>query len=288
MTDRSRAPAGPSDSERAAPVVVPRTTRDGAAEAQAGSVKSAERVLDIVDLLTRHPPGLTFVEIREELDLPKSSLSALLRTMRVRGHLAFDERRHRFRLGIRFWEAGQAFLAGTDLRNTAQPHLQRAADRLGETVQLAILDGLDNVYIAKVEGKHLLRLVSEVGSRLPAHATGLGKVLLSGLEEGELRRRLKGRRLERFTETTIADPAALLVELEKIRRRGYAIDDGEMTVGVYCVAVPVRNHLGETVAALSSSVPDARLSPEKVDEMIAVLTKQADAISRALGSVPRD
>jgi len=103
-----------------------------------------------------------------------------------------------------------------------------------------------------------------------------------------LRRRLKGRRLERFTETTIADPAALLVELEKIRRRGYAIDDGEMTVGVYCVAVPVRNHLGETVAALSSSVPDARLSPEKVDEMIAVLTKQADAISRALGSVPRD
>jgi IclR family KDG regulon transcriptional repressor len=250
---------------------------------EGGSVKSANRVLDIIDLLTEHPEGLTFVEMLDQLRFPKSSLHALLRTMRLRGHLSFDNRQRRFRLGVRFWAAGQAFLTGTDLRSIAEPRLERASQLLDETVQLSVLDGLENVYIAKVEGRQALRLVSEVGSRLPAHATGLGKVLLSGLSDEELERRLHGKTLEQLTDRTITNKRRLLREITETRSRGYAIDEGESTPGVFCVAVPVRNHLGETLAAMSSSVPDVRVTPKKLEQMLAVLSEQAKELSQMLG-----
>src|SRR5690606_10655846 len=111
---------------------------------------------------------------------------------------------------------------------------------LNETVQLSILDGTHNVYVAKFEAEHHLMLVSQVGSRLPAHATGLGKALLSGLDESELEQLYNRTNLERFTSRTITSLTELSAELELVRRRGYATDNGEYTIGVYCVAVPVR------------------------------------------------
>jgi IclR family transcriptional regulator, KDG regulon repressor len=252
--------------------------------AESGAVKSALRVLQIIELLTQHDSGLTFIELRERLGLPKSSMHALLRTMRERGHLAFDEAERRYRLGVRYWEAGQAFMRGTDLTRLAKPYLEAISQLLGETVQLAILDGLDNVYIAKVDSDQPLRLVSHVGSRLPAHATGLGKVLLAYLDEAELQRRLKRAKLARFTDRTIADKAELIEHLTEVRARGSAFDHGEYTPGVFCTAVPVRDHRDAVVAAMSCSVPEVRVSGEIVERMLDVLLSQARALSEALGS----
>jgi IclR family transcriptional regulator, KDG regulon repressor len=254
------------------------------ASIDSGAVKSALRVLQIIELLTHHDSGLTFIELRERMGLPKSSLHGLLRTMRERGHLAYDEAERRYRLGVRYWEAGQAFMRGTDLTRLSKPYLEAASELLGETVQLAILDGLDNVYIAKVESDQPLRLVSHVGSRLPAHATGLGKVLLAHLDEDELRRRLKGAKLARFTDRTIADKEALLAHLAEARERGCAFDEGEYTPGVFCAAVPVRDHRDVVIAAMSCSVPEVRVSPEVVERMVSVLSTQARALSEALGA----
>ena len=125
-------------------------------------------------------------------------------------------------------------------------------------MQLAVLDGFENVYVAKVESSHHLRLQSEVGGRLPAYATGLGKVLLAGLPPVEFERRLATVHLQPFTEATITDPDVLRVRLAEIRTRGYGLDEGEYTVGVFCVAVPVLGAGGDTVAAVSSSVPTVR------------------------------
>jgi IclR family KDG regulon transcriptional repressor len=255
---------------------------------ESGTVKSALRVLQIVELLTQHDSGLTFIELRARMGLPKSSLHGLLRTMRERGHLAFDEAERRYRLGVRYWEAGQAFMRGTDLTRLSKPYLEAASQRLNETVQLAILEGLDNVYIAKVESDQPLRLVSHVGSRLPAHATGLGKVLLAYLDEDELQRRLKGAKLARFTDRTISGKQELIAELAEIRARGSAFDHGEYTPGVFCAAVPVRDHRDAVVAAMSCSVPEVRVSEAVVEQVLSVLTTQAAALSAALGaSEPR-
>lgn len=251
-------------------------------------VKSASRVLDLIELLTRHPDGMQFTALLSATGWPRSSLHGILRTLAARGHLDFDESNGRYRIGLRLWEAGQAFLRGLDLAAVARPHLERARDLIDETVQLAVLDGFENVYVAKVESSHPLRLQSEVGSRLPAYATGLGKVLLAGLPPVEFERRLATVELVPFTEATITDPDVLRRRLVEIRARGYGLDEGEYTVGVFCVAVPVLGANGETVAAVSSSVPTVRRSAGTEARMVDVLTDAARRVSGEMGySRPR-
>jgi DNA-binding IclR family transcriptional regulator len=257
--------------------------RNSASIGTSESVKSALRVLLVIELLTEDPAGLTFAQICRRLDLPKSSAYALLRTMTEAGHLTLDDGTHLYRLGIRIWQAGEAYLQGFDLASTARPHLRAARDQLGETVQLAVLDGMYNVYLAKEEADQRLVLQSRVGGRLPAYATGLGKVLLAGLADEELSARLAGEELRTFTSTTIIDPARLLAVLHEIRERGYGTDHGEFTDGVVCVAVPVRGRHGEVVAAMSVSVPSVRAQANFEPSAAEVLGREAVALSRLLG-----
>lgn len=247
------------------------------------TVKSALRVLLLIELLTDHPRGLTFPEIREALDLPKSSLHGLLKVTTERGHLTFDEGNRTYRLGVRQLEAGQAFFAGSDLRERAIPVMERIRDEINETVQLAVLDGRENVYIAKVGATQALQLVSEVGSRLPAHATGVGKVLLAHLDRDELERRFASVVFEKFTERTVGSLEELEVVLETIRRNGYGIDDGEYTEGVYCLAVPVFGSGTNPLAAMSVSIPSIRVKAGTHDAVLTMLLAESRRLSAALG-----
>lgn len=246
------------------------------------SVKSALRVLLIIELLTDDQDGLTFVQICERLSLPKSSAYALLQTMKERGHLDLDDG-GRYRLGIRTWEAGQAWTRGFDLAAAARPYLQLARDELGETVQLAILDGIEIVYLAKEDSAQRLVLQSHVGARLPAYATGLGKVLLSGLGDDEIIARLSTTALETFTPHTIVDPSTLMAEIQKVRLNGYGMDYGEYTQGVICVAVPVFNDLAAVTTAVSVSVPEIRAGLEFQQRAVEVLTRAAKDLSTVVG-----
>jgi DNA-binding IclR family transcriptional regulator len=248
-----------------------------------GPVKSAQRVLLILDLLTEHQEGLTFAEVGQALGLPKSSAFGLLRTMVGAGYLMHDASSRRFRIGMRCWEAGQAFIRSLDLVKVSRPFLASARDRLGETVQLAVLDGWENVYLAKVEANHRLALVSHVGGRLPAYSTGLGKVLLASLDDSTVRSRLQGVPFHRFTAHTIRNTRDLIGVLAEIRSAGYATDRGEYTEGVFCVAVPVRDHTSDVVAAISVSVPDVRVTPDTEPRLVKVLRDEAANISHALG-----
>lgn len=246
-------------------------------------VKSAIRTLEIIDMLTETADGLSFVDLQQKLGWPRSSTYNLLRTMAEAGHLEFDELDRKYRIGIRLWEAGQAFVRTRELARVAQRHLEAACSALNETVQLAVLDGLDNVYIAKVESDHHLQLVSNIGSRLPAYATGLGKALLAGLSPAELEHRLSTAELHAFTQRTITSKDALLRKVEEVRTNGFATDEGEFTVGVYCVAVPVRDASGNVIAAMSSSVPQVRVTEQLQAAMREVLTNQAMRLSVDLG-----
>lgn len=247
------------------------------------AVKSTLRALLVIELLTAEERGLTFAEITERLGLPKSSMYGVLHTMVDRGHLRLHPGTRRYQLGSRLWEAGQAYGRSFDLSTIAQPHLEHARDELRETVQLAVLDGLENVYIAKVQADQRLVLASAVGMRLPSYATGLGKVLLADLTDEDLLARIGDRPLERFTEATITEVDALRAELAEVRTAGYARDEGEYTRGVFCIAAPVRDHSGRVAAAMSVSVPQVRVSPAKEQQVIEALTRHADALARSLG-----
>jgi DNA-binding IclR family transcriptional regulator len=250
------------------------------------TVKSAQRVLAILELLTTREAPLTFTDIAGTLGYPRSSLHSLLATLVGSGWAELDPVTRRYTLGIRAWQAGNAYLRAVDLADRARPHMERVRDALGETVQLAVLDGRHNVYVAKVDGDQMLMLASAVGRRLAAHATGVGKVLLADLPTAARRALLSAQPLERFTEHTLTDLGRLEDELARIRERGHGVDNEEYTRGVRCVAVPVRDHTGRAVAAMSVSVPTIRFEPARADDALARLTTAATDLSTALGWSP--
>jgi DNA-binding IclR family transcriptional regulator len=248
----------------------------GASDASTAVVKSADRVLAILDLLAESGP-LTFAAVCSTLGVPRSSAHAILQTMEARSYVARTA--GTYSLGSRVWEVAQRWGA-PDLRTAMRPSMLELARRTEETVQAAQLEGADAFYLEVCESLHPVKLSSRPGARLPAHASGVGKVLLAQLDVPEARRRLSVGRLEALTPKTLTDPEELLVELERIRKRGYAIDDEEFAIGLHCVAMPVRSASGEVVAALSVAMPEPRYSR-------AIATQNREALAETVAEVER-
>jgi IclR family transcriptional regulator, KDG regulon repressor len=246
-------------------------------------VKSADRTLAILELLTEHRDGLTLTEVQRFLEFPKSSTYVLLMTMVGRGFLEQDPDSRRFRVGIRLWQAGQSYVAASDLEHVALPYMEALRDELNETVQLATLDGTDNVYIAKVDADQQLRLASRVGVRLPAYATGIGKALLSQLDDAEIKARFVDVRFVQYTPQTITSLSRLLACLKEVRATGYATDNSEYTQGVFCVATSLRGLRGGMRAAISVSIPEVRKTPELIERTIQNVRSTAQRISQRMG-----
>lgn len=236
-------------------------------------VKSADRTIDILEALATAGPS-TLSELTRLLDIPKSSLHGILRTMAARGWIEADQTR--FRLGLRALQVGAAYLDADDTVGLLAGILDELAGRFGETTHLGRLDGPDITYVAKRESVHPLRLYSAIGRRLPAHATALGKALLAERSPAEVDALLPDP-LPALTAHTIVDRAALHAELAAIRERGYAVDREENTDGIVCVArvVPVRD---PAVDAISLSIPRTRVSETTVP---AVAEALAEAVAKA-------
>ncbi|MET0693899.1 MAG: IclR family transcriptional regulator [Propionibacteriaceae bacterium] len=250
-------------------------------KADIGSVKSARRVMQVLEYVAEVRQA-SFVDIVRETQIPNSSAHHLLVTIVEGGFLEYDESDRRYRLGPRLWAVAQAYDRDDDLASLALPVMRTLVDEVGETTQLAALEGRHNVYLAVVDSPHPMRLASAIGRRLPAHATGLGKTLLAGLPDAEIARRLGGVTLERFTDTTLADLPALMTEIELVRARGYGEDNEEFVIGCRCVARPVRDPRGQTVAAMSVTVPTPRLTASLLERIHAGLVVAVANLERRL------
>lgn len=227
------------------------------ANGTAGKVKSADRVMAVLDLIAE-TGSLSFGAIVERMDLPKSSAHALLHTMESRHYLRFDPAAKTYRLGSRIWELARSHHEFEDLRALIKPLMDDLVERTGETVQLATLDGLDAVYLELSESPHPVKLTSRAGARLPAHTSAIGKSLLAELDPDELGRLLEGVELERLTERTITGVPELLDVLATVRRQGYSVDNEEFAIGLRCIAMAIRDDDTHAVAALSVSMPTPR------------------------------
>lgn len=249
------------------------------------SVKSAERVVVLLDTLAHSPPGLSFSELLVRSEIPRSSLHGLLKTLLKRRIIAFDERSKRYVMGTKLWELAMAYTRQLQIVPLAWPYIEDLSQRVDETVQMAVLDGADVVYVAKVESRRPLQLVSHIGSRLPAYATALGKALLAGLSPSGLMQIFPQESLETFTPRTIATRTDLMRELADIRARGFARDEGEYSAEVRCIAAPIVGHQGHVVASVSVSTPAERYEPERESEMRTHLLSCVEQISGRLGAV---
>lgn len=244
------------------------------------SVRNAARLLK--QFRTREAE-IGVSELARRLGLGKSTVHRLLTTLVGEGLIERDPRTGGYRLGLVVFELGEAVRVHLDLHAAAGPVLASLREQTGESSQVGVLDGHEVVYVDRLESSQSLRLFTETGRRVPVHCTSSGKVLLGALEPAELARVLAAAPLDRLTDQTITDPGDLAVELDKVRRRGWAEAVNERELGVASVAAPVRDARGRVVAAISIGAPTVRLGRLQRRELGAVIVDAGEAVSRRLG-----
>ena len=242
-------------------------------------VQSVHRAFALLELIAQLGGEAGVTELAEGLDLPAPTIHRLLRTLIAQGHIMQLPSR-RYSLGPGLIRLGE--VATRRLSSWALPALRRLGEATGETANLAVLDGDLAAYVAQVPSKHQMRMFTEVGRRVLPHAAGVGKALLAQLADEEVRAILSRTGMPGYTPTTLTTPEALLEQLHLIRRRDYAIDEGEQEVGVRCFAIPIP---GLAVPmAVSISGPEGRVTLASSDRIVQAL-KDAAASLRAAAPV---
>lgn len=248
------------------------------------SVPAVSRALDILELFA-DAETLSVPEMVERLGLPRTSVHELVGTLVERHYLApVPHRSHHFRLGMSVHHLGALYAERLDLAREGQAVAAELAASCGETVHVAVLDGADVVYVAKVDSTHSVRMVSAIGRRLPAHCTAVGTMLLACLDDERLDTLLPlDQRLPTMTKRSVASVRALRKRLREVRERGLAFEYCESNEAVACVAAAIRDGSGQAVAAMSVSVPTVRWNDRRASELGRLVTKAASALSARLG-----
>lgn len=240
-------------------------------------VQSVDRALTLLELLAAAGGRAAISELAERSALSLGTTHRLLSGLAARGWVR-QEADRRYALGPALLPLGAA--ATRLLGSWAQPYLVQLAASTGESANLAVLEDDHVVYVAQAPGRHRMRMFTEVGRRVLPHSTAVGKVLLAAREEADVRRAVKRLGLPPRTVHTLTGVPELLAELERVRRRGWAVDDEEEELGVRCLAVPVGD---PPVAAVSISAPASRLDPGEPDVLVA-LGSAAQALAATLST----
>ncbi|MDL9979494.1 IclR family transcriptional regulator [Microbacterium sp. ASV49] len=244
------------------------------AAAAADGVKSVARVFDLLELIADAGGSVTLSELSTAAGLPLPTIHRLLRTLVSLGY-ARQLQNRRYALGPRLVRLGE--VANRQFGQIAMPQLKELVERLGETANLATIDGDRVIYVSQAPSPHAMRMFTEVGRRVYMHSSGVGKAILAQLDDAEVRDIIGRTGMPHATENTIATVDGLLSELADIRRRGYAIDEGEQEIGVRCYAMAVPNMPVPT--AVSVSGPRARVDDAFGERAIPVLTEVTSEIS---------
>ncbi len=247
-----------------------------------GDVKSAGRALDIIELLVRFPAGLNLTDIGEHLDIPLSSLHNLMQTLAGRGYLTKDEQFSVYKVSSKLIQLAAIYHSQHDLVSIADPVMEQVSRATEETTSLAVLQDSAVVFVHKRAAQSFLQVVNPAGTRVLAHATGLGKAMLAHLSREAFDSIYPQPALQTLTKNTLATRSALAEALVEVRRLGYAVDDEESSIGVWAVAAAILNRGGRPIAALSVAAPLSRVDQQRKEAWCGIVRDGAQEISRAL------
>lgn len=252
-------------------------------------VQSLERGLAVIRTFGAENPRLRLSDVARATGLTRAAARRFLLTLVGLGYVRQDGAT--FSLRPRVLELGYAYLSALSLPEVAQPHMEALVAEVNESSSVAVLDDLEIVYVARVPTRRIMTITIAVGTRLPAYATSMGRVLLAGLEEEALSDRLDRIRIERLTERTVSDVKALRARIEEAREAGWAAVDQELEQGVRSAAVPIRDATRAVTAALNVSVHATRMTmPSLRREVVPRLlqtTAQIEADLRATAARAR-
>jgi len=248
-------------------------------------LQALDRAFAVLDLLGESEIPLGLAQVAGALQLHKSTAHRFLMVLE-RHRMVERTTTGKFRLGLRLFDLGNRAIEQYDLRERAQPHLKRLVAETEETAHLCILEHSHIIYLDKLEPARSVRMFSRVGASNPVNSTAVGKAILAFTSPERVEEILSKTRYERFTAKTIVTREVLLREVERTRRRGYAVDDEEREEGVRCVAVPILDANAMAVAAISVSGPSFRVTSQKLPTIANRLMACARAVSIDMGYVP--
>jgi IclR family pca regulon transcriptional regulator len=257
-------------------------------EGNTSTSQSLERGLAILSSFDPDRPLIGVSELSRDLELSRSTTHRYIATLAQLGYLQQDPDSKRYRLGPRVLDLGFSAINSMDLREIAAPHLRQLSDETGYTVNLAILDGTDVVYIERCRtarpGQRDIDLNLHVGARLPAYCTALGKAILAFVPEQQLARIISEIDFAPRGPNTLTDPKAFRAELDKIRVSGIAVNDEELAYGLRSIAAPIHSQSGEVVAALNLAVHRTMVTMDELIERFGpAVTRAARDISLGMG-----
>ncbi len=247
-------------------------------------IQAVSHALDLLEQFHDDVDELGVTELSKRLKLHKNNVFRLLATLESRGYIEQNKATENYRLGLKALELGQTFIKQMGLLRQAKPILEKIVEQCNETAYVAIFKEGFIVYLDVVETNLTVRVVSRVGSRMPAYCTAAGKVHLAFMSDEEIDSILPSREFKKFTDNTITDRETLRRELREVEEKGYAIDDEELDLGVRCVAAPIRDYTRRIVGAISVSGPSMRINDERIEkEIVPLVLDSAEELSTRLG-----
>jgi DNA-binding IclR family transcriptional regulator len=273
----------PPRKRAAAPVDEP----EAEAPKERGGIQSLQRAFAILEAVAASPEGINLADLAKQVGLHTSTAFHLVKTMAQLGYVSQVRDSKRYRVGSRLFTLAAGALEENELLALATPVLDRLTSETGESAHFAIRSGNQIVVIARTSGQGLLQLADRAGAPRPAHATALGKVLLSALEPAQIREFFGAEPLRKFTPKTVVEVDALVREIQEVRKTGIGYDDGEFDAEVRCVAVPVHDFTGRVAGAIGISGAVWRLSLPSLQAKSQQVREAARLLSSELGYTPR-
>jgi IclR family transcriptional regulator, acetate operon repressor len=246
-------------------------------------VQSLTRALSLLDALAETADGMTLSDAAQIVGLAPSTAHRLLTTLESQLYVRFVPGEGLWQVGVQAFVVGQAFRRSRDVVTMARPQMRHLMEESGETVNLYIEEGGEAVCMAQVECRQMMRAIARPGGRVKLHCSGAGKAMLAHLSATEVARILQSHGLPRATEKSLDTPKKLKADLERVRARGFAVDDEEHAVGLRCVAAPVIDEDGRPMAALSISGPLARIDETAIGVMGGLVRRAAMAVTEQVG-----
>ncbi len=250
------------------------------------STPSVARTLSIFELLSQSRQGMSLQDLSRELHVAKSSVHCILVTLERCGYVRRNERTSRYTLALKLFSLANSALNNVELRDRAAPFLRGLVERTRLAVHMAILEGSEAILIERVEPSGVARPATWIGKRMDVHCTAVGKVLASILSDEELTELIRKRPLIRHNDNTIMSLKKLKEDLQRVRARGYAVDDEEEEIGMRCVGCPVLDANGKTIAAISVTGTTDRITMENLPGLSVALRATASALGEALKTSP--
>jgi len=236
-------------------------------------IKSIEKVLDLLELLSDNKKEMGITEINKELHVGLSTIHRILTTLKCRGYIVQNQQTSKYMLGAKLFILGCKVQNTTNLVKTLIPFLQRLSQKTIEAINIGILECRNVVCIYRIESKEILKTDVGIGTELPAHCSAMGKVLLSFLSEQEFMMLYYNddEKLPICTSNSISSVKELKKCIKKVKKQGYAIDEGEFKIGINCIAIPIINNVGKVIAAISIAGPAMRFNLSKIKKVKSTL-----------------